>query len=325
MHGGTLHSAQAILYGATITVDDPVAPAVGPASGSLLSGGWLRGAHTAQISGSDATGLSEFQVVRDGSEPVGRQALTCDYGRMAPCQSPGQTIASSLPAVDTSAWSDGVHSVALRAVDAAGNSADSPAVEVRTDNTAPGAPANVRNGRGAVWAKRRTQTIRWQAPAGQAAPINASNVSACRGKKKLECVTVAASGPAGATLRLPRQRLYRGSVYLVDAAGNVSAANAAPFSIGYDEGRPRRPRLALGGRRKRLRSVRVRIKDRGPAPLARLAARLCKPRSTKRCRTVRASGLKRIRARPARGRSVLRVRVVDAAGNRSREARIRLR
>ena len=309
-----------------MTLSDPVSPSTNGATGSLFAGGWLRGSQTAQVSGSDAVGIKSFAVVRDG-EVVAQDPQECDYGKVTPCASPGVELASELPPVDTAGWVDGVHQVSLRVVDGGDNVTDTPAVEVKVDNTAPAAPTKVRNGRGAVWAARRSQTLKWDAPTGQAAPIVGSTLSACRGKKQPRCVKVTATAAGEAKVVLPRQGLYRGGVYLTDEAGNVSPANAAKVAVGYDSSKPKRPRLGAVTRGKgRTRSVRVRFRDAGAAPIARLSARLCRPGRTAGCTRVRTSDTKRVRTALKRGsgRIELRVRVVDAAGNRSVEARRRI-
>jgi hypothetical protein len=56
--GGTIHHVRAALYNASVSISDSGGPTLGGASGTLLAGGWLRGAQTAGIVASDASGIS---------------------------------------------------------------------------------------------------------------------------------------------------------------------------------------------------------------------------------------------------------------------------
>lgn len=315
--GGSEHHATAVLYSATVTVDDPVVPTVGAPSGALFGGGWLKGVRSAGVSGRDSTGVDRLQLRRDGGVVVRSEAKACDFTYAAPCATPGVDVPSGWADVDTATWPDGSHAVVAAVRDAGGNEGIVTRM-VQTDNTAPIAPLGAGPVDGVVWSANAMRQLGWTLPSGQAAPIAAAHVGVCPSGGGA-CVVPAGVGLTSAGVTLPSPGLYTGSVYLTDEAGNGSAANVATFELGYDDGTPPAPVLgapqATGGG---AFVVPVDVSgDPGPAPVARLDGELCPAGGGGTCEAIPAQTETTSASVtvPGPGDWVLTLRAVDAAQN----------
>lgn len=155
------------------------------------------------------------------------QSAACRTGEVA---SPAQQ--GSIPTPD-----EGVFGVSLWFEGTDGSEGPKAAAgeQVIVDRTAPEQPVDVRyDGR----------TVSWQAPAGQVAPISRVHWKLCRGRNNPADDACASGTATGETFALPESTVPLGpdetscdqvnsivSVYLEDAAGNVSPANV--ISGGY--------------------------------------------------------------------------------------------
>ncbi|MFP5372963.1 MAG: hypothetical protein ACLGI3_19780, partial [Actinomycetes bacterium] len=198
--GSTIHSVTAVVYGATVTINDPEAPTVGSLGGTLTDGGWLRGTRTATFSAGDETGIAQLELVRDG-HAVRTDARTCDPTRPAPCANPGATTFAAWEPIDTATWVDGTYTLTGRARDAAVNPAAGAPVTVRVDNNAPLPPATLTADTGSGWSSQADRTLNWTIPDGEVAPVTAASVRLCR--QGAGCTTSAAGSPTSTTVRLP--------------------------------------------------------------------------------------------------------------------------
>lgn len=115
------HRVWMVIYDATVTIEDPAAPALGQASGGLLGpggpGGWHQGTETVAVSASDASGIKRTGITIDTSRQWADQA--CDYTRTRPC--PPSVVATH--PVNLNAVADGRHQLRVGAADAAGQRA----------------------------------------------------------------------------------------------------------------------------------------------------------------------------------------------------------
>ena len=236
VNGGTLHAAETVLYGAEVTIDDPQAPEAGSLSGTLTAGGWLRGSKTIAMTGSDAIGIKQLQLTRDGGAGLRSTSFDCDYSYLAPCQL--GSVGSAWADVNTALLSDGTHTLVGSAVDAAGNRSDSSTVTIQTDNTAPAAPPTLTASSG--WSSVASRSLSWSLPTGEVAPVTGATIRLCPPAGS-PCTTSAASAATSGSVTLTTPGEWTGSVYLTDAAGNSSASNAAPFTLRYDPDPPAAP------------------------------------------------------------------------------------
>lgn len=314
VNGSTLHSAEAVLYGATVTIDDPVLPTAGQLTGSLTGGGWLRGVQTVAMTGSDVTGVKSFTLARDAGVQVRSDIRTCDYTFTTPCASPGSSVGSRWADVDTAAFTDGTHSFVGVVRDAASNAASTGVVNVQIDNTAPDAPAGL-TGADSGWSSAPDRSLGWTLPGGQAAPLTDATVKVCA--PSLPCSTEPAASLTSAAVHLTVAGTHTGSVYLTDAAGNVDPANAADFTLRYDPDAPPAPQIGQPQQQSGGPTfvAQVAPNDPGPAPLARLEAQVCASDGSN-CGSVTNQPVDHVTVMtPAEGMFLLRVRSVDQAGN----------
>jgi hypothetical protein len=126
---GSLMYSLATLRSAKVTVTDNEQPTVANVAGTLLTGGTLSGSKTVTFDAADASGISEVRLYIDGAQ-VQASSLTCDFTYAKPCS---DVIGRSFT-VDTSTLADGPHTVAVGAVDAAGNLRQTSTMSFATDN-----------------------------------------------------------------------------------------------------------------------------------------------------------------------------------------------
>lgn len=227
-------------FSAEATVVDGTAPAVGVIQDSALAQAqWVRGKQRFSYEASDNVGIkSASALISGGARGVDSQS--CDYSQRVPCPSARGPIA-----VDTTDAPEGSQPLTVVAEDAAGNRAESGAVTVRIDNTAPGAvPVGVAGGE--TWRNSNDFDIAWTNPSeGDRAPIAFAHFRLCRAGSD-ECANgdrggagiaaidnLAVLSPGEWELRLWRE----------DAAGNQQADNASqPVKLRFD---PEPPQLGF--------------------------------------------------------------------------------
>ena len=226
--GATLHEAWTAIYRSIVTIDDPTPPTASGASGSLFSGGYLRGNATATLgSAADGSGIKAVQVRVDGGRVVGEAALACDYTRSRPCSD--VATPTTVPVV-TSNIGDGTHVVQVGAVDAGDNFTAASTQTITVDNEPPAPPAPTSPVFATVASER--STISWAEPAGQVSPITQAHVTVCKATSCSTSTQPAGFGPGQATVALPDgPGAYAVSVSLSDGAGNHDPYRAAHWSI----------------------------------------------------------------------------------------------
>jgi hypothetical protein len=234
------------LYPSTFTLADLTLPAVAIAGGSVIGGGWIAGTRTLAVSGADNTGIAEYRASIDGAL-VSRAVQSCNYTHKAPCPSGRGSLD-----VPTAGLRDGDHTVTAEAVDAGGN-VNAVSARIRTDNTPPTQPLDVRVAGGAGWRATSTVKVSWTNPPQAMAPIAGARYWLCpshrvdvssQEKARLQARCVSGSR-AGANLRaiddlkLPGPGLWRLELWLIDAAGNQEPASATSVDgLGFDDTPP---------------------------------------------------------------------------------------
>lgn len=117
--GATEHKVWAAMYGATVTVADPTPPTLSAPSGSAWSTtGAHAGTESVAVSAQDTGGGVQSIALSADGRAMGSYGASCNFTFAQPC--PSSTGLQSL-ALPTTALSDGVHTIALAATDAAGN------------------------------------------------------------------------------------------------------------------------------------------------------------------------------------------------------------
>ncbi len=134
-NGSFLHDARAELNGATVTITDEQPPQITSTSGSLFTGGLVRGTISGTIDGSDSSGVQYARLYVDGAQ-VAQQAVACDFTQPAPCPA----SSSNQFSLDTTTLANGPHQIQAAVVDAAGNQTLASPVQITVENTAPIAP-----------------------------------------------------------------------------------------------------------------------------------------------------------------------------------------
>lgn len=227
---GPYYTVVGVLYGASVTLEDALAPLVGGLSGPL---GWVRGSVPVGVSGSDGqSGLRRIEVLDASSTVRGTLGLDCVASQPVPCPTGAQ---SGSVALDTSGLADGTAALRARAVDAGGETAvSSSALTLRVDNTPPAPPAVSAAASGGAWSTRASDTLSVAIGAEtDRSPITTLELERCAPSGS--CVISSMPAAAGGTQQAVAidglvEGVTRLKVRLVDQAGNVGA-----WSPGLDE------------------------------------------------------------------------------------------
>ena len=164
----------------------------------------------------------------------------CNYAQRVPClNGPGQIE------VDTRQVPEGSQPLHVSAVDAAGNSGESPTVTAHIDNTPPGTVAVGLEG-GEAWRNRNDFDVGWEnAPEPDRAPIDGAHYRLCHIGGG-ECVTGQQPGASIARiggLKVPAPGEWELRLWREDAAGNQQPENASlPVRLRFD---PEPPQLGF--------------------------------------------------------------------------------
>jgi hypothetical protein len=258
--GATIHRAWAALYGARVTLGTEAPPAVEAVSGGLWDTNghptYHKGVGSLTVAASALTGIASVKLEVDGRE-IDHATGHCDFARPLPCE----PLSANL-ALDSSQLTDGTHTLSLQAMDAAGNvqQISEPLVVA---NHPPGAPLKmtIAPTSGSLF------VVSWDDPP-DPIPITTALYQLCDAAGS-NCGTTTSTSDtpfsvpaadAGRTIRL----------WLEDAAGNATAANASLASVppiagpsqhAGPSGVPTPARLSL-----RLRRYRTLLKVRVSGP-----------------------------------------------------------
>ena len=234
-----------IISGSSMTVADSSPPAVRIAGGSAASGGWKRATQALVVDAADNVGIRRYEAYVDG-QPVGAAGRgdCSDIGRVVPCPNGAGTVDVQLAAI-----ADGLHTLAGRAVDSAGNAA-SASQRIAVDNTPPVAARSAGVIGGAGWRTSNRFTVRWTNPSERFAPIARAVYELCpvsadsgnpsvAARAQRRCIAGSRSGRGLTTisnLAVPGEGMWMlRRVWLQDAAGNQNSAAAVKVSgLGFD-------------------------------------------------------------------------------------------
>jgi hypothetical protein len=229
--GATEHKAWAAMYGATVTLSDPAPPTLSAPSGALwgpsVAGGFHKGTESVAVAAQDVGGgVASITLSVDG-QPMETYTAPCNFTFAQPCPSSTGTQTLTLP---TTQLSDGKHTLTLVATDAAGNQSNVASEEITVDNSAPAAPVGL--SATPTQAGGSTFAVTWSDPQGQVAPITGAFYEVCPAGGSGSCSAPAAAPAAGpATVTVPGPGSWSIAVWLSDAAGNASPANAARTNV----------------------------------------------------------------------------------------------
>jgi hypothetical protein len=229
--GATEHKVWAALYGATVTLSDPTPPTLSAPSGALWgpgeAGGFHKASESVTVSADDVGGgVASIDLAADG-RPVETYTAPCNFTFAQPCPLSTGPQTLTLP---TMQLSDGTHTLTLVATDAAGNQSTAASQVITVENTAPPSPLGLTAT--ATTTGSSTFTVTWSDPAGQVAPITGALYQVCPASGSGSC-SIPSSAPAAgpATVAVPGPGSWSIAVWLTNAAGNTSPANAADANV----------------------------------------------------------------------------------------------
>jgi hypothetical protein len=229
--GATEHKVWAATYGATVTLSDPTPPTlIAPAGalwGSGEAGGFHKGTESVTTSAQDVGGGVQSIVLAADGRPVETYNAPCNFTFAQPC--PSSTGAQTLT-LPTTELSDGTHTLTLVATDAAGNQSTIASEQITVDNNPPPPPVGL--AATATQVGGSTFAATWSDPSGQVAPITAATYQVCPVSGSGACSALTAAPAAGpATVTVPGPGSWSLAVWLTNAAGNGTAANAAHTTL----------------------------------------------------------------------------------------------
>lgn len=219
------------MYGATVTLSDPTPPTLSAPSGALWgegeAGGFHKGIESVAVAAADVGGGIASIVLSADGRPVETYSAPCNFTFAQPCPSSTGTQTLTLP---TTGLSDGTHTLALVATDAAGNQSTVASHNITVENSSPPPPVGL--SATPTQAGGSTFTATWTDPAGQVAPITGALYQICPASGSGSCSAPASAPAAGpATVTVPGPGSWSIAVWLTNAAGNASPAAAAHASV----------------------------------------------------------------------------------------------
>jgi len=191
------------------------------------AGGFHKGTESVTTSAQDVgSGVQSIVLAADG-QPIETYNASCNFTFAQPC--PLSTGAQTLT-LATTGLSDGTHTLTLVAIDAAGNQSTVASEQIAVDNNPPPPPIGLAATAPQVGGS--TFTASWTDPSGQVAPITAATYQVCPASGSGACSALTAAPAAGpATVTVPGPGSWSLAVWLTDAAGNGTAANAAHTAL----------------------------------------------------------------------------------------------
>jgi len=255
-NGFSEHEGRVELNSAAITITDSNPPSITATGGTLFASGYQHGTLSASVSGNDSIGVQYARVYIDGKQ-VAQQSFSCDFTYIVPCP----TSVSGQLEVNTATLPDGIHQTQVSLADAAGNETMSSPQTLMISNNPPPAPTGGEiQGHTSGWTSQPA-TLTWMNPSlAQGPPINTVYWTVCRGT---DLGGVPAGGCDGTHTQIspltsltfdPTQdpmfeaqpiSAYTAFVWLGDAAGNSSQANAMAVHFGYDNTAPGPPEFIM--------------------------------------------------------------------------------
>ena len=229
--GATEHKVWAAMYGATVTLSDPTPPTLSAPSGALWgpgeAGGFHKGTESVTVSADDVGGGVASIVLSADGRPVETYTAPCNFTFAQPCPSSTGPQTLTLP---TTQLSDGTHTLTLVATDVAGNQSTVASQNITVENSAPPPPVGL--SATATQTGGATFTATWSDPTGQLAPITGALYQVCPASGSGSCSAPASAPAAGpATVTVPGPGSWSIAVWLTNAAGNASPANAAHINV----------------------------------------------------------------------------------------------
>jgi len=229
----------------TITIQDDLVPAVG-IGGSLIAGGWRRGAQEAVLWSADGgAGLRFGETLLDGARvaltefPCAKALIGSEWRatQMRPCSA--EVVANH--GIATTTFSDGLHSAANCVTDFAGNSRCTPNYPVLIDNNPPAHARTVTLAGGEGWRRVNDFDVSWVNPdQGPASPIAGAHWR-ITGPAGYDTGTRFAAGRDIVTLpdrNLPRTGVFSLALWLRDEAGNDAPSSAVEVPLRFDDVAP---------------------------------------------------------------------------------------
>jgi hypothetical protein len=229
--GATQYAVWAAMYGATVTVSDPTPPTLSAPSGALWgpgeANGFHKGTESVTVSAAEVGGGVASIVLSADGRPVETYTAPCNFTFAQPC--PSSTGPQTLT-LTTTQLSDGTHTLTMVATDAAGNQSTVASHVITVENDAPPPPVGL--SATATQVDGSTFTTTWSDPTGQVAPITGALYQVCPASGSGSCSAPASAPAAGpATVSVPGAGSWSIAVWLTNAAGNASSANAARANV----------------------------------------------------------------------------------------------
>jgi hypothetical protein len=223
--GALFHKAWASIYASTVTITENAAPTLtaDPAVGAWAASGWLSGQQTVRAAtATDTVGIKQLRLLIDGQQ-LATSPRTCDYTFVVPCSAAsGATIA-----FDADQISEGPHTLALQATDAANNTT-TVTKQILVDAAAPTAP-QITAGQAQTVTTGQPWSVSVSTDPGAGSPIAALRYRICTAGQCGAVQTAADTNRIDGTLTQPGT--YEVRAWAVDAAGNESEAGATTATV----------------------------------------------------------------------------------------------
>ncbi|MCX6387981.1 MAG: carboxypeptidase-like regulatory domain-containing protein [Solirubrobacterales bacterium] len=230
---------------ARVQVNDPVGPTL-KVSGDPWSEPWVKPGAVIHVDASDASGVSQIRLLRDGSV-VSTAAQSCDFTRPRPCADRSLDV----PIGSDGQAPAGRSEYSVEALDAAGNRTRVSRT-IGIDGSIPTSAAAPAVEGGDGWRVSPGFQLRWSTdqPDG-ASPVVSSRLEVCRATAEpRDCladqsVTADEAGFSTAIVRVPARGEWEARIFMTDASGNVDTGSGSPAAkLRFDNAAPPAPAVS---------------------------------------------------------------------------------
>lgn len=238
--GTPVHEVWVALRAATVFVEDSVPPTVSVPTGPLTdNSSWQGGEREVTLEGSDVTGIRQVGVgpalrsaLPGAAGGCGEVGVGIAYSFTTPCSGSRGVNGPQTIGVDTREIPDGTSQIRGRAVDTAGNVAESAPFTVRIDNEAQPSPHVTGDG---AWSAAAAGTWSVEAPGEtDRAPVATMDIEVC---VPAGCTTDTIGSPSVVVNRELAEGVSTARARSTDTVGNVSGWSA-PVELRRDRTAP---------------------------------------------------------------------------------------
>jgi len=225
-------------------IDDLQGPRIIDLGGDLMSGEWIRGDKTLDISAVDeGGGLVGMGATVDGQSILDAPSNCAEVGDQYVDLRPCPLSRGGAWTIDTKEFNEGTVALQVSAEDVGGARVVQSST-LRIDNTPPAPPTGLLLDGTQGWRSDSEFRVRWSNPSGQHSPIVRTHFELCEILNDV-CEVGTLEGEGAGLLDVPRRGAFSLRLWLEDAAGNLDPRSLSDdLTLRFDDGVPGRAHVS---------------------------------------------------------------------------------